>query len=74
MNHVGIWAFCNADNDLVLFSKTYDHEPGEDEVRRDGYLWYQEEDGEADGLDEKAYEAWHDRLCQPGLVTVIAAR
>ncbi len=66
---VAHWAFTNADNDVVLFSKTYGHEPTDDAVREDGYLWYHEEEGGT--VDEAAFEAWHDGLCQTGLVSIV---
>jgi len=66
---VAHWAFTSEDNDVVLACLSYAHEPTEDEVRRDGYLWYHEEEGEV--VDEAAYQAWHDRLCQPGLVSIV---
>jgi len=66
--YIAHWAFTNADNDVVLFSKTYDHEPTDAAVRKDGHLWHEEE---GEGVDEAAFEAWHDRLCQPGLVSIV---
>jgi len=67
--YIAHWAFTNADNDVVLFSKTYDHEPTDAAVRSDGYLWCEEEEGE--GVDEAAFSQWHDALCQPGLVSIV---
>jgi len=65
------WSYCDANNDLVVYSQTYSHDPSDDEVKRDAYRWCNEDDSGGDGLDEEEYQSWHDRLCQPGLVSVI---
>jgi len=67
------WAYCNEDNDLMVFLRTYPTRPTEDRVRRDGYHSLHQDD-EAGQLDEAAYQAWHDALCQPGQVTIIPLR
>lgn len=70
--HVAHWAFTDHDNDLAMFSRTYDHEPTEDEVRRDGHLWYRGDGGGA--ADEAGFQVWHDGLCEPGLVSIVPLR
>lgn len=67
--YIAHWAFTNADNDVVLCSKTYAHEPTDAAVRKDGYLWYHEEEGGT--VDEAAFQAWHDGLCQTGVVSIV---
>lgn len=70
--HVACWAFANADDDVVLFTRTYHHEPTGDEVRHGGYLWYHEDDPEVTDLD--GFQTWHDGLCQTGLVSIVPLR
>ena len=63
--YFGAWLFTNADNDVVSFTKRYNHEPTVNEVRHDGYLWYHEDDPEP-----PSFGRWMDSLCQVGQVTI----
>lgn len=67
--YVAHWAFTNADNDVVMFTRSYVDEPIGLSVRHDGYLWYHEDEGAE--LDEAEFQAWHDALCQTGLVSIV---
>lgn len=72
MTHFGVWAFTNADNDVMQFVRKYDHEPTLDEVRHDGYLWLHEDDDEVTEFDEEEYDRWEASLCQLGGVEIVA--